>query len=96
MKKTRKRIKIYNFITMLFAVTVIIYLACSICLHSVNVNYASQLAVNEARIEELKSEVDALTIQVKELTDYNRVMDTVDGDMSSNTSIVVSIGDGAN
>ena len=57
---------------------------------------ASQLAQNEAKIEALSAEVDAITIQVKELTDYNRVMDTVDSDMNSNTSIVVSIENGAN
>ncbi len=96
MKKRKRRINVKNLGIMLCVLTVIFYLAVSICLHSVNVNYASQLAANEARIEELKAEVDAITIQVKELTDYNRVMDTVDSDMNSNTSIVVSIENGAN
>lgn len=94
MKKTK--VKIHNLITMLFAVSVIVYLAVSICLHSFNVNLASRVADNETKIEALRAEVDAITIQVKELTDYNRVMDTVDSDMNTSTSIVVSIDDSAN
>ena len=96
MKKTRVKIKIHNLITMLFAVSVIVYLAVSICLHSFNVNLASRVADNETKIEALRAEVDAITIQVKELTDYNRVMDTVDSDMNTSASIVVSIDDSAN
>ncbi|NLZ75947.1 MAG: hypothetical protein GX914_05525 [Erysipelotrichia bacterium] len=94
MKKTK--VKIHNLITMLFAVSVIVYLAVSICLHSFNVNLASRVADNETKIEALRAEVDAITIQVKELTDYNRVMDTVDSDMNTSASIVVSIDDSAN
>ncbi len=96
MKKTKTRIKVFNLLTLVFLATIIFYVAFSICLHSFNVNLASQLAQNEAKIEALSAEVDAITIQVKELTDYNRVMDTVDSDMNSNTSIVVSIENGAN
>ncbi|MGI6608100.1 MAG: hypothetical protein ACOX1F_03880 [Erysipelotrichaceae bacterium] len=96
MKKTKKRINIHNFITVLCILTVIPYLATSIWLHSFNVEMATQIAKNEERIEGLKAEIDAITIQVKELTDYNRVMDTVDSDMNSNISIVVSIENGAN
>ena len=92
MKKTK--VKIHNLITMLFAVSVIVYLAVSIC--SFNVNLASRVADNETKIEALRAEVDAITIQVKELTDYNRVMDTVDSDMNTSASIVVSIDDSAN
>ena len=55
---------------------------------------ASQLAQNEAKIEALSAEVDAITIQVKELTDYNRVMDTADSDIIPTSN--VSIENGAN
>ncbi len=94
--KKRKRIKLKSLGIVFCVFTVVLYLAVSIILHSFNVNLASQLALNETRIEELKAEVDAITIQVKELTDYNRVMDTVGSEMNSNSSIVVSIEDGAN
>lgn len=94
--KKRRRIKLKSLGIVFCVFTVVLYLAVSIILHSFNVNLASQLALNETRIEELKAEVDAITIQVKELTDYNRVMDTVGSEMNSNSSIVVSIEDGAN
>ena len=94
--KKRRRIKLKSLGIVFCVFTVVLYLAVSIILHSFNVNLASQLALNETRIEELKAEVDAITIQVKELTDYNRVMDTVDSDMNTSASIVVSIDDSAN
>ncbi len=92
----KRRINFYNLTVVAFVLTVIFYLGVSIVLHSFNVNLASRLMENEAKIEALQAEVDAITIQVKELTDYNRVMDTVDGDLNSNNSIVVSIENGAN
>ncbi len=85
----KKRLKYDAVIVAVFMFTAILYLATSIGLKSFNVSLAAKNQQNQQEIIQTKAEVDAITIQVKELSDYNRVMETVvDEGLTGNTSVV--------
>lgn len=87
----KKRLKADAVIVAIFLFSAVIYLATSIGLKSFNVSLAAQTQNNKQEIVQVKAEVDAISIQVKELSDYNRVMETVTDEGLTNNTVVVSI-----
>ena len=87
----RKRIKWDSVLVAVFLFSAVLYLAASIGLKSFNVSLASKNQQNQQEIVQTKAEVDAISIQVKELSDYNRVMETVTDEGLNNSAVVVSI-----
>lgn len=87
----KKRLKADAVIVAIFLFSAVIYLATSIGLKSFNVSLAAQTQSNKQEIVQVKAEVDAISIQVKELSDYNRVMETVTDEGLTNNTVVVSI-----
>jgi cell division protein FtsL len=87
----RKRIKWDSVLVAVFLFSAVLYLVASIGLKSFNVSLASKNQQNQQEIVQTKAEVDAISIQVKELSDYNRVMETVTDEGLNNSAVVVSI-----
>ena len=85
----KTRIRWDRVVTAFFIFSAFMYLASSIFLKSYNVSLATQQKQNQQLIVQTKAEVDALTIQVKQLSDYNRVMEmaSVKG-LTTQTSVV--------
>ena len=85
----KTRIRWDRVVTAFFIFSAFMYLASSIFLKSYNVSLAVQQKQNQQLIVQTKAEVDALTIQVKQLSDYNRVMEmaSVKG-LTTQTSVV--------
>ena len=87
----KKRIKWDAVIVAVFMISAVLYLATSIGLKSFNVSLASKTQQNQQEIVQTKAEVDAISIQVKELSDYNRVMESVTDEGLTYNAVVVSI-----
>ncbi len=87
----KKRIKWDAVIVAIFMISAVLYLATSIGLKSFNVSLASKTQQNQQEIVQTKAEVDAISIQVKELSDYNRVMESVTDEGLTYNAVVVSI-----
>ncbi|MGN1398763.1 MAG: hypothetical protein ACI4WG_02030 [Erysipelotrichaceae bacterium] len=87
----RKRIRWIRVLTAFCFLSAILYLGSSIFLKSYNVSLAAQQKENQQLIIQTKAEVDALTIQVKQLSDYNRVMEMASVKGLTTQTTVVSI-----
>ena len=85
----KTRIRWDRVVTAFFIFSAFMYLASSIFFKSYNVSLAAKQKQNQQLIVQTKAEVDALTIQVKQLSDYNRVMEmaSVKG-LTTQTSVV--------
>lgn len=90
-RKIKRKLKTFNFITIVFVVTMAIYMVTSIVLKSFNVSLATRTASTNKVITELKSEVDTINAQVKELSDYNRVVTVLSNDMNTIDTTVITV-----
>ena len=91
-KQETRKFRFDRLITAVFVLSMAAYLFTSIMLKAYNVSLLAQNRSNENQIVQLKAEVDSITMEVKELSDYNRVMQIIDGSSMGNVNTqVISI-----
>ena len=89
-KQTTRRFRFDRLITSVFVLSMIAYLCTSLMLKAYNVSLLAQTRNNENQIVQLQAEVDSITMEVKDLSDYNRVIKIIDGSSmgSANTQVI--------
>ena len=90
--KPRRRVKLSGVIFVVFIVTFIAFLGSSIVLKSVNVSLNLSKQDYETQIAAVRKNNETLKAEVSELSNYDRVMNIVDGDnLTNNTNNVFTI-----
>ncbi len=92
MKNTNKkkyRIKWKNVLVLVTCIMSVAYLCSAVFLKSYNVGLADEQKKINKEITTMKAEVDAMTMQVKDLSEYTRVLDMIDDKTMSNADTKV-------
>ena len=92
-KLPRRKVKLQGIITLAFAFTFIAFLFTSIFLKSLNVSLDMAKQDYQEQIAAIKVSNETLKYEVKELSNYDRIMNTVGTDMSANDDVVYTISD---
>lgn len=93
-KRNTIRIKYENIFGAICIFSFVLYLVSVMWLKSINIELQNSIVRTNNEITVIKSEVDSLTMNIKNLTDYNRVLDSIDAtNMTNRNSTVITIGD---
>lgn len=94
MKKGKKIFRFDRLCIMIFTISLGAYLLLVMGLKSVNIELANKIVRTQNEITVIKSEVDSLTMNIKNLTDYSRVLDSIDAtNMTNRNSTVITLGE---
>ena len=91
--KNRRKLKVESMATLLFMVSLLLYLGSSIFLKSYNVNLGKTAADYEKEISDVKEEKEALRVEVEQLRARDRILaQAKDQGLQTNQDNVVIIG----
>ena len=91
--KNRRKLKFESMATLLFMVSLLLYLGSSIFLKSNNVNLGKTAADYEKEISDVKEEKEALRVEVEQLRARDRILaQAKDQGLQTNQDNVVIIG----
>lgn len=94
MKKGKKIIRFDRVCFLIFIISFVFYLVSVMAVKSYNIELSHRIVQTQEEITTLKSEVDSLTMNIKNLTDYNRVLNSIDASsMTNRNSTVITLGD---
>lgn len=91
-RKTKKKLRIHVFGTVIMVACFALYLVCSIVLKSVNVSLNLQRQSYYDQIAKVKVANESASMQVQQLSAYARVSTIVGSEMNANSDNVVNIG----
>lgn len=88
----KKKINVFGIFFLLWCVVLIGYLGTSVFLHSYNTGLTTQILENDNKISALNESVNTLSLNVKELSTRERVVNMVSSQgLKSNADNVVSV-----
>jgi len=94
MKKSKKIFRFDRLCLLIFTFSFVSYLILVMALKSINIELSNKIVRTQNEITVVKSEVDSLTMSIKNLTDYSRVLDSIDATkMTNRNSTVITIGE---
>ena len=89
--KPRRRLKVTGLIFVTFMITFVAFLVSSIFLKSLNVTLDISRQDYEYQIASVRQSNELLQLEVRDLSNYDRVMGKLDSDMHANDNVIFTV-----